>query len=174
MNRGLRDVSARRLAGLPTSDFVTVIVAGQTFGLPIAAVHDVFIADCVTRVPLAPVEIVGLLNLRGRVVTALCLRRLLRLPPAASVAGCMVVGIEHGGESFGLIVDGVGEVLTLPLVDIQPNPMNLDPRWAIFSKGIYRLDEGLLVIIDIDAALAPQALSVSAAGADGQSRGQAA
>ena len=154
------------------ADFVTVIVGGQTFGLPIAAVHDVFIADQVTPVPLAPPEIAGLLNLRGRVVTALCMRNLLHLPPPPAAAGHMVVGVEHGRESFGFVVDGVGEVRTLPVAEIRPNPMNLDPAWAAFSRGIYWLEDGLLVILDIDALLSPQALSGIGPGAP--ARGQAA
>ena len=143
----------------PTRDYVTVIVDGQLFGLPIASVHDVFIADTVTPVPLAPREIAGLLNLRGRVVTALCMRCLLQLPRPDTLGGRMVVGIEHDGESFGLVVDGVGEVLTLQHAEMQPNPINLDPRWGRFSKGIHWLDTGLLVVIDIDAAIDPASLS---------------
>lgn len=61
-------------------EYVTVTVADQMFGLAIDRVHDVFIASALTTVPLAPPEIVGLLNLRGRVVTAMCLRRRLGLP----------------------------------------------------------------------------------------------
>ncbi|MBT2856498.1 chemotaxis protein CheW, partial [Staphylococcus coagulans] len=66
----------------PTDDYVTVFVGDTLFGLAIERVHDVFVPSGVTPVPLAPSEIVGLLNLRGRVVTAVCLRRRLGLPDA--------------------------------------------------------------------------------------------
>jgi purine-binding chemotaxis protein CheW len=145
-----------------TVDYVTIIVAAQRFGLPIACVHDVFMAGAITPVPLAPPEVSGLLNLRGRVVTALSMRRLLRLPDLPPGEDRMVVGVEHAGESFGLVVDSVGEVVSLSLADQQPNPINLDPRWARISRGIHWLDDGLLVIVDIDAALGPTTLGDSA------------
>ena len=72
-----------------------------------------------------------------------------------------MVGIELGGESFGLIVDNVGEVLNLPAGDRQANPLNLDPRWARFSRGIHWISGGLLVVIDIEAALDHAAMSES-------------
>jgi purine-binding chemotaxis protein CheW len=142
-----------------TVDYVTVVVEDQLFGLPIASVHDVFIATTITRVPLAPPEIAGLINLRGRVVTAVSLRRLLRLPDAPDTGEFTVVGVELGGESFGLVVDQVGEVLNLPAGDRQPNPLNLDPRWARFSRGIHWTEGQLLVVFDIEAALDHSALS---------------
>lgn len=144
---------------LDTVDYVTVVIEDQLFGLPIAGVHDVFIAIDITPVPLAPPEIAGLINFRGRVVTALSLRRLLRLPDAPDTGELTVVGVEVSGESFGLVVDHVGEVLNLPAGDRQPNPLNLDPRWARLSRGIHWIDGGLLVVIDIEAALDHSALS---------------
>jgi purine-binding chemotaxis protein CheW len=138
-----------------TADYVSVVVDGQLFGLPIGAVHDVFFTGAVTAVPLAPKQISGLINLRGRIVTALCLRCLLGIPLTETLAGTMVVCIEHCGESFGLIVDKVGEVLNLPASGCQPNPLNLDPAWARCSAGIHWLDGGLLVVIDIEALLEP-------------------
>jgi purine-binding chemotaxis protein CheW len=134
------------------SEYVTVTVADQIFGLPIDRVHDVFIASAVTEVPLAPREIVGLLNLRGRVVTAMCLRRRLGLPDADSGRE-MAVGLENQGESYGLLVDQVGEVMKLSPDTREPNPVHMDPRWAKLSRGVHRLDGQLLIILDVDAVL---------------------
>lgn len=134
-------------------EFVTVMVADQIFGLPIDRVHDVFIASAVTEVPLSPPEIVGLLNLRGRVVTAMCLRRRLGLP-AGEAGREMAVGLEHHGESYGLLVDQVGEVMKLSPEACQPNPVHMDPRWVRLSRGVHRLDQQLLIILDVDAVLA--------------------
>ncbi|KQP06745.1 MAG: chemotaxis protein CheW [Methylobacterium sp.] len=137
-----------------TNDFVTVFVGETMFGLAINRVHDVFIPAGVTPVPLAPPEIVGLLNLRGRVVTALCLRRRLSLPDRAGDANRMAIGLEQGGETFALIVDGVGEVLKLGADTHEPVPINLDARWRDLSLGVHRLQAHLLVILDVDALLA--------------------
>ncbi len=137
-------------------EYVTVMVGEQLFGLPIDRVHDVFIASTLTDVPLAPREIVGLLNLRGRVVTAMCLRRRLGLPDAEKGRE-MAVGLEHQGESYGLLVDQVGEVTRLSAETREPNPVHMDPRWARLSRGVHRLDHQLLIILDVDAVLAIEA-----------------
>jgi purine-binding chemotaxis protein CheW len=134
-------------------EYVTVTVADQMFGLPIDRVHDVFIASALTGVPLAPREIVGLLNLRGRVVTAMCLRRRLGLPEGESGRE-MAVGLEHQGESYGVLVDRVGEVMKLSPETREPNPVHMDPRWVRLSRGVHRLENQLLIILDVDAVLA--------------------
>jgi purine-binding chemotaxis protein CheW len=134
-------------------EFATVIVADQMFGLPIDRVHDVFIASAVTEVPLAPPEIVGLLNLRGRVVTAMCMRRRLGLPDAVGKTREMAVGLECQGESYGLLVDQAGEVMKLSPDAREPNPVHMDPRWLKLSRGVHRLDGTLLIILDVDAVL---------------------
>jgi len=140
-------------------EYVTATVGGQLFGLPISRVQDVFAPERLTRVPLAPPEIAGLLNLRGRIVTAIDLRRRLGLEAPAGDAPRMAVGVEWKGESYGLLIDVIGEVLKLPLSDREENPVNLDPGLARVSAGVHRLDGKLLVILDVDRVLdiAPRA-----------------
>lgn len=137
------------------SEYVTVVIGNQLFGLPIGRVQDVFMPDAITRVPLASPEIAGVLNLRGRIVTAIDMRRRLGLPPVAQREGALyAVGVEHRGESYGLVIDSVGEVLNLDTDGFEPNPVNLDPRWVGISGGVYRLDGQLLVVLDVDRVLA--------------------
>ena len=145
-----------------TIEYVTVMVGEQIFGLPIDRVHDVFIASALTDVPLAPREIVGLLNLRGRVVTAMCLRRRLGLPDRGEDDRNMAVGLEHQGESYGLLVDQVGEVMKLTADTHEPNPVHMDPRWVKLSRGVHRLDDKLLIILDVDAVLSLEVQSQAA------------
>jgi purine-binding chemotaxis protein CheW len=145
-----------------TIEYVTVMVGDQIFGLPIDRVHDVFIASALTDVPLAPREIVGLLNLRGRVVTAMCLRRRLGLPDGENDGRNMAVGLEHQGESYGLLVDQVGEVMKLSSDTHEANPVHMDPRWVKLSRGVHRLDERLLIILDVDAVLSLEVQSQAA------------
>lgn len=136
------------------TEFVTVMIGGQLFGLPINRVQDVFMPDRVTQVPLSQPEIKGVLNLRGRIVTAIDMRQRLRLPAVQSERKAMAVGIESKGESFGLLIDTVGEVLKLSSDAIEANPINLDQRWAQVSAGVHRLNGQLLVILDVDRVLA--------------------
>src|SRR5215208_433103 len=91
-----------------STEYVTAMVGGQLFGLPIARVQDVFMPDRMTQVPLSSPDIAGILNLRGRIVTAIDMRRRLGLPPRADARPPMAVGIELKGESYGLLIDTVG------------------------------------------------------------------
>jgi purine-binding chemotaxis protein CheW len=143
-------------------EFVTVLIAEQLFGLPIARVHDVFMVDRLTRVPLAPPEIAGVLNLRGRVVTMIDMRCRLDLPEREGGRGNMAVGIEYRGESYGLLIDSVGEVLKIPTANRDPNPVNLDPRWSRAAEGVVQLDGGLMVVLDVDRVLELKTLELAA------------
>ena len=134
-------------------EYVTVMIGDQLFGLPIARVQDVFMPDRLTRVPLSAPEIAGVLNLRGRIVTAIDMRRRLGLPPRADGRPPMAVGIELKGESYGLLIDTVGEVLKLADETREPNPVNLDQHLARVSGGVHRLDGQLMVILDVDRVL---------------------
>ena len=134
-------------------EYVTATVGGQLFGLPISRVQDVFAPDRLTRVPLAPPEIAGLLNLRGRIVTAIDMRLRLGLDALAGDAPRMAVGVEWKGESYGLLIDAIGEVLKLPTSDREDNPVNLDPGLARVSAGVHRLEGKLLVVLDVDRVL---------------------
>jgi purine-binding chemotaxis protein CheW len=143
-------------------EYVTVTVGAQTFGVPIGRVHDVFVPERVTRVPLAPIEIAGLINLRGRIVTLVDMRRRLDLAPAAPAIHPMAVGVEQRGESYGLVVDTVGEVLKLAAGSREPNPINLDPCWSRVAAGVHRLEDRLLVVLDVDKVLDAKADALAA------------
>jgi purine-binding chemotaxis protein CheW len=135
------------------TDYVTFSAGGQIFGLPIARVQEVFRPARITRVPLAGAQIAGVLNLRGRIVTAIDMRNRLDLQARAEGLEPMAIGIEMRGESFGLLVDTLGEVLRLADADIEANPVNLDRKLASVSAGVHRLDGQLLVVLDVDRVL---------------------
>ncbi len=135
------------------NEYVTAMVGGQLFGLPIRRVQDVFIPERLTRVPLAPPEIAGVLNLRGRIVTLIDLGFRLGLVREDNGGPAMAIGVEMNGESYGLLIDSVDEVLKLDGAALERNPINLDPRLASVSTGIFRLDGQLLMVIDVDRIL---------------------
>ncbi|MCC6947703.1 MAG: chemotaxis protein CheW [Bradyrhizobiaceae bacterium] len=143
-------------------EYVTATVCGQLFGLPIARVLDVFIPERITRVPLAAPEVAGVLNLRGRIVTAIDMRRRLGLPPRGPGDQCMAIGIERDGEFYGLLVDQVGEVMRLSSSTFEAVPVNLDPSWARLALGVHRLEGRLLVALDVDRSLDLHSESVAA------------
>ncbi len=135
------------------TEYVAVYLGNQLFGLPIERVQEVFVLGKVTAVPLARPEIAGLINLRGRIVTAIEMRRRLGLPERERDVQPMAVGVERNGESYGLVIDSVGEVLKLPNESREPTPVNLDARLARVAAGIHRLEDQLLVILDVDCVL---------------------
>ena len=109
------------------------MIGGQLFGLPISRVQDVFIPERMTRVPLASSDVAGVLNLRGRIVTAIDMRSRLGLPKNDSGRPPMAVGVDLRGESYGLLIDAVGEVLKLADDSREVNPGQ--PRSADGEDG---------------------------------------
>ncbi len=142
------------VADRETEVFLTLTVAGQPCAVPVLAVRDVLAAQAITRIPLAPPEVAGGLNLRGRIVTAIDLRRRLRLPPRAAGEGAMSVVVEQQGELYSLLADAVGEVVPLPRGGFAANPPTLDPLWREVSRGVHRQEDRLLVMLDVERVLA--------------------
>lgn len=145
-------------------EYVTFRIDDRWFGAEVAEVHDVFAIQAVTPVPLARPDVAGLLNLRGRIVTAIDARKRLGMPArAGGYAGAMAIGVEREGESYGLVVDAVGEVLRLDAGKREDPPGNLDERWLDVARGVFRLPKGLLVVLDISRMLdAPQSPAAAA------------
>ena len=145
------DNNARRTASSNTSPSM---IGGQLFGLPISRVQDVFMPDRMTRVPLAPPED------RGRAQSARPHRHRDRHAPPARPAAARPTTSRRWrsassckGESYGLLIDAVGEVMKLGEATREPNPVNLDARLARVSAGVHRLDGQLMVILDVDRVL---------------------
>jgi purine-binding chemotaxis protein CheW len=128
-------------------------IADQLFGIQVLKVQDVLGPQVITRVPLAPPEVAGSLNLRGRIVTAIDVRLRLGLERRQNEKPSMSVVVEHDGELYSLLVDTVGEVLSLNVKDYQRNPPTLNPRLRDFSDGIYRLNGSLLVVLSVASLL---------------------
>jgi purine-binding chemotaxis protein CheW len=135
------------------TEYVTTMIGGQLFGMPISRVQDVFMPERLTRVPLSSSDVAGVLNLRGRIVTAIDMRARLGLPKNEDGKPPMAVGVELRGESYGLLIDSIGEVLKLADDSREVNPVNLDPRLTKMADGVHRLDGQLMVVLDVDRIL---------------------
>jgi purine-binding chemotaxis protein CheW len=133
--------------------FLTMVLAGQLCGVPVLSVRDVLANQTIARIPLAPREVAGNLNLRGRIVTAIDLRQLLQLPPRQPGDKQMSIVTEQGSELYALQVDHVREVVTMKRSAMEPNPPTLPALWAEHSQGIYRVEKQLLVILDVHRLL---------------------
>jgi purine-binding chemotaxis protein CheW len=146
--------SARTAKPLPAAQTerrcFTVSDGDEIFGVPVQSVQTIFRIEGVTPVPLGPPEVEGLVNLRGRIVTAVSLKRRLRKTASQSARGALAIGIEHEGENFALIVDEVGDVITCEESTQIPGPPHMDPARARLTNAYYRLDGGILPILDMD------------------------
>lgn len=135
----------------PLDGYFSIKVADDVFGLPVTRVQTIFRLGPVTRAPGAPPDLVGLVNLRGRIVTAISLRRRLGLAPEAAAPGSLAIGVEHAGEAFALLVDEIGDVLSLdPETAIAPPPHIARSRTK-FAAAYHRINGRILPLLNIDA-----------------------
>ena len=131
----------------------TLVVAGETFGLPVGCVQTIFRATAVTTVPLGPREVIGLVNLRGKIVTAVSLRLRLDLDDPGPYCGALAIGVEHEGETFALFVDEVGDVITVSENARIAAPPNFAAARLELTAAVYRLESRILPILDLAAIL---------------------
>lgn len=137
------------------ASFVTFSVGDHHFGIPVMRVQDILTPDIIARVPRGPVDVRGLINLRGRIVTVIDVRTRLALAEAADPAkgAGKCVTVESDGEFYTLLVDSVGDVVSLAEKDREPNPATLDPHWRDIAVGVFRSGDNLLVALDVDQIL---------------------
>ncbi len=133
--------------------FVTMRVCNQLIGISVLVVQDVLRKVEIAHVPLAPHEVAGSMNLRGRIVTVIDMRARLGLEAASPNEKTMHAVVEYRDELYSLMVDSVGDVLNLPVNHIEKSPANLAGNWKDVAAGVYRLEKELLVILDVQALL---------------------
>lgn len=130
--------------------FVTMRVDGQLLGISVMGVRDVLRKQRIANVPLTPDVIAGSLNLRGRIVTAIDMRVRLGHPACEDYVTMLNVVVEYKAELYSLLVDSVGDVMSLPLNKFEKVPTNLEASWRDLSAGVFKLDKELLVILDVE------------------------
>jgi purine-binding chemotaxis protein CheW len=149
----------------PSGIWATFRLAGELFAVPVEHVQEVMMPQPLTPVPLAPPHIIGLINLRGRIVPAVDLRMRMQVPPDAASAPGGVVVVRTGGELVGLLVDAIGDVLTLPAASWRPPPDTLRALHRVFVFGICPIVGQIVLGLRVDT------LSGDADAPDGEPRG---
>lgn len=129
--------------------FVTMRLGQQLFGISVLAVQDVMRHQNIAPVPLSPNVFAGLLNLRGRVVTAFDMRRRLGMTAYENIEKIMMVVVDFQHELYALMVDAVGDVLSLSMNRFEKVPSNMDASWRSVAAGVFKLETELLVILDV-------------------------
>ena len=131
---------------VPNLEMCSVRVGQTLFGIPITHILEIVGKAKPQAVPLAPDFIGGLVHYRGDVLTTVSLRQLLGLPRREGLQDILVLESDSG--CFGLLVDSVGEVLTVSIDLYEPNPCLLDERLRALLAGAYKLEGNLLVMLD--------------------------
>ena len=141
-----------------TRQFCTFFLNDQFFGAPVEQVQEVIRHQKMTRVPLAPEVIRGLINLRGQIVVALDLRRRLGMQDRTEVEHPLhvVVRTDDGAASF--VVDEIGDVIEVNDDDFEPPPETLDVHLRDLVRGVYKLPGKLLLTLDTDRAITDRAM----------------
>ncbi|NMM16995.1 MAG: chemotaxis protein CheW [Cellulomonas sp.] len=136
------------------TQYVTFTLGGALYGVDVTRVQEALRAHTRTRVPLAPIDVAGLVNLRGQVVLTIDLRPRLGVPPLAADAEPMMVVVQVDGEPVSLLVDEIGDVLEVGPERFEVPPDTLDVGLRRLITGAYKLESTLLLILDVDQAVA--------------------
>jgi len=137
------------------SRLLTCCISDQWLAVPVEALSEVVTPQARTLVPLAPNAVNGLINLRGRIMSELDMRKILELPSQAEGSPYRTIILEDpDGESFGLTVDRVGEVITMDSEHFERAPDSLEERWKGVCHGVLKQKKRMLVILDVERVIA--------------------
>jgi purine-binding chemotaxis protein CheW len=136
-----------------TKQYCTFMLDGQYFGVEVRQVQEVIRYQEMTRVPLASSVVSGLINLRGRIVTAIDLRRRLGLPDRQAGKLPMNVVIRAGDEAVSLLVDEIGDVIEVPVDRFEPPPETLRGAGRTLVEGAYKLEQRLMLVLNTPEAI---------------------
>lgn len=140
----------------PPSQYLTLNLAQEEYGVDILAVREIRGWTPVTRIPQAPAYVLGVLNLRGAIVPVIDMRQRFGLPREEYTASTVTVIVAVGGRNFGVVVDGVSDVLDVAPADIRPVPDMGTTVDTEYLKGLTAVDERMVLLLDVDKLLQPQ------------------
>lgn len=133
-----------------TQQFCTFFIDGHCFGTSVAMVKEVIQFQPITRVPLAPDVIVGLMNLRGQIVSVMDLRRRLEFPERPCGQRPVNVVVQARDSAVSLLVDEIGDVIEVHEDTFEAPPLTLQSFVREMLRGVYKLPEHLLLVLDIE------------------------
>ncbi len=155
-------------------------VGRETYGVPITSLHEIVRVPEITAVPDAPEYLEGVINLRGKIVSVMDLRKRFGEKQALLKKQNRILVVEHGGRLAGLIVDSASEVLKIPSDAVEPPPAVFQDGGLNCVTGLGKVGGRLVVLLDMSKLLAPASLQASGAtaekkaGVKGEARGAAA
>lgn len=145
-----------RQAAVPQVQLVTFRVGGEEFGLDVFAVHEILRYQEPTPMPRAPEFVEGVMDVRGTLVPVVDLRRRFETPEVAYDFDTRIILVDFNDERLGLVVDSVTEVLRAPETAVSPPPAYIRGLAAEFVRGIVRVGDRLVVLMDLDRILSSE------------------
>ncbi len=133
-------------------------VGRETYGVPITSLHEIVRVPEITVVPDAPVYLEGVINLRGKIVSVMDLRKRFGEKQVALNKQNRILVVEHSGKLAGLIVDSASEVLKIPAADVEPPPSVFQEGGLNCVSGLGKVNGRLVVLLDMNRLLAPGSL----------------
>jgi purine-binding chemotaxis protein CheW len=138
------------------TQLVVFDLASEYYGVDIGDVREIIRMQNVTRVPGTPAYMEGVTNLRGKVVPVVDLRKRLDLKVKAQTKESRIVVVDIGGKDVGVIVDGVTEVLRIPLASVEPPSQMVADSERGYIRGIAKLEDKLVILLDLDRVMGEQ------------------
>jgi purine-binding chemotaxis protein CheW len=160
---GTQETTVKVAAGGDEQQLVVFELGAELYGVEIARVHEIIRLQAVTRVPRAPAFVEGVINLRGKVIPVVDLRRRFGLPSAEHTRSSRIVVVEIGDQVVGIVVDGVSEVLRVNTATVEPPSPVVAGIDSEYLHGIAKLPERLVILLDLDRVLAREERSALAA-----------
>src|SRR4051794_35489398 len=151
---GTQETAAKLAADGDEQQLVVFELGAELYGVEIARVHEIIRLQTVTRVPRAPAFVEGVINLRGKVIPVVDLRRRFGLPSAEHTRSSRIVVVEIGDQVVGIVVDGVSEVLRVNNATIEPPSPVVAGVESDYLHGIAKLPDRLVILLNLDRVLA--------------------
>lgn len=146
-------MEAQQTKAAEERQLVVFQLAGETYGVDINWVHEIIRMQPITKLPRTPHFIEGVINLRGRIIPVIDLRKRFGLPTAEETQNSRIMVVEMAGVTVGMIVDAVSEVLRLPTNSIEPPPPMMHGIDIAYLQGVGKWEERLVILLDLEKVL---------------------
>jgi purine-binding chemotaxis protein CheW len=139
--------------------YCTFHVGNHYYGVPVKDVQEVLSVHYITGMPLAPPAILGLMNIRGQIVPAIAMRKVLNIDGDTDMQSSMNVVVRHDGAEVSLVVDRIDDVIDIPDRKIEAVPDTLHHTLRRFIRGVAQMPDALLLLLNVHAVLADERCS---------------
>ena len=148
---------ANHSRGTGSMQLVSFKLSDETYGIAITKIREIILIGEITRVPETPHYIKGLINLRSSVIPVIDLRARFALPENDLTQDSRIMVLHVGRRTIGIVVDSVNEVLRVSQEQISPAPPNVASLGNQYMTGLVRLDDHLLILLDVDRLFGEEA-----------------